>query len=104
MHILNLIGVHNHDVSRAKLRLTESIHDYCMARLGHEHMAVDSKELFRPGRGLLLGRLPPSGVVLAPPLTDPSGWETHGGRCVLFPPSKSLTFPLPIISTIRPKE
>ena len=69
---------------------TAEIHDDCMARLGHEHMAVDSKEFFRPGRWLFLGRLPPSGVVLDPPLIDPSGWEANGGGSVLFPPSKSL--------------
>ena len=27
--------------------------------------------------------------MLSPPLIDPSGWETHGGGSVLFPPSKS---------------
>ena len=61
------------------------IHDYCMARLGHEHMSVDSKEFSRPGRLLLA--VPSSGV-------DPSGWETHGGWRVLFPPRKSLICPL----------
>ena len=64
---------------------TAEIHGYCMARLGHEHMAVDSKS----SSALT--------VVLSPPLIDPSGWETHGGGSVLFPPNKSLTCPLPII-------
>ena len=55
---------------------TAEIHDYCMARVGHKHMAVDSNS----SSALVVGleRLPPSGVVLAPPLIDPSGWETHG--------------------------
>ena len=37
--------------------------------------------------------------MLSPPLIDPSGWETHGGGSVLFPPSKSLTCPLPMSDT-----
>ena len=69
---------------------TAEIHDYCMARLGHEHMAVDSK-----GSSSLAVYF--SGVVLAPPLIDRSGWETHGDGSVLFPPSKSSTCQLPII-------
>ena len=40
-------------LSRLFILTTAEIHDYCMARLGHEHMAVDSKEFFRPGRWLL---------------------------------------------------
>ena len=30
-------------LSRLFILTTAEIHDYCMARLGHEHMAVDSK-------------------------------------------------------------
>ena len=30
-------------LSRLFTLTTAEIHDYCMARLGHEHMAVDSK-------------------------------------------------------------
>ena len=49
------VDVYHHGVSRAEFSLTEpslsrlfilttaEIHDYCMARLGHEHMAVYSK-------------------------------------------------------------
>ena len=33
-------------------------------------------------------------VVLSSALVDPSGWETHGGESILFPPNKSLTCPL----------
>ena len=29
---------------------TAEIYDYCMVRLGHKNMPVDSKEFFRPGR------------------------------------------------------
>ena len=102
-------GFHLHGVSRAEFSLTEPIplQAVYIDHSRNPRLLYGSpwsrthgrwlKEFFRPGRWLLLGRLPPSGVVLSPPLIDPSGWETHGGGSVLFPPSKSLTCPLPII-------
>ena len=33
-------------LSRLIILTTAEIHDYCMARLGHEHMAVDAKSSF----------------------------------------------------------
>ena len=94
-------------MSRAKISLAEPIslqavcvgttesHANIMVRLGHEHMVVDSKEFFRPGR--LPGRLPPCDVVLAPSLVDSKDSKTHGAGSVSFPHNMSLTCPLPII-------
>ena len=109
-------SVHHHGVSRAEFSLTEPIplQAVYIDHSRNPRLLYGSpwsrthgrwlKEFFRPGRWVLLGRLPPSGVVLSPPLIDPPGWETHGGGSVLFPPSMSLTCPLPIIKIIRLKE
>ena len=37
-------------LSRLFILTIAEIHDYCMARLGHEHMAVDSKSCAGPGK------------------------------------------------------
>ena len=83
-------SVHHHGVSRAEFSLTEPIplQAVYIDHSRNPRLLYGSpwsrthgrwlKEFFRPGRWVLLGRLPPSGVVLSPPLIDPPGWETHG--------------------------
>ena len=70
-------------ISRLYMLTTAENHDYCMARLIHERMAIDSK-IF----SALTVDLFYSDIVLTLPLIHSSGWETHAGGSVLFSPSK----------------
>ena len=70
---------------------TAEIHDYCLARLGHEHMAVDSNSsaaLLRLQGGL-------NNVLLTPTLI----YEPDAGGGASYFLSASLTRPLTILYT-----
>ena len=83
-------------LSRLFMLTTAKIHDYCMACLVTNTWLLSQKVLL-PYLLTSYRKTSASGVVLAPPLIDPMGWETHEGGSILLPPSKSVTCWLPII-------